>query len=212
MKENRRIIQFDQEKCTGCGECIPACHEGALQIINGKAQLIADHLCDGLGDCLKECPYGAIQIIERHADAYDHQAVLEHLTKNTPKPCLSALDTKQQWPLQLHLVPEKADYFQDADLLLSATCASVACPTYHQAILQNKTVVIACPKLDNTVTYRTKLAEIIRQNNPASLTIAKMTVPCCNGLVQITKEALALADSDLPITIVTIDTSGNILT
>ena len=71
MKVKRKIIEIDEELCDGCGQCVPACAEGAVQIVDGKAKLVSDKYCDGLGACLGECPNGAITIVEREAEEFD---------------------------------------------------------------------------------------------------------------------------------------------
>ena len=91
----RKIIQIDEEKCNGCGACANACHEGAIQMIDGKARLIRDDYCDGLGDCLPACPTDAIHFIEREAAAYDDDAVKEHLKKKGGDALKRHLDAKE---------------------------------------------------------------------------------------------------------------------
>jgi NAD-dependent dihydropyrimidine dehydrogenase PreA subunit len=238
----RKIVHINEEKCNGCGLCIPACHEGAIQIIDGKAKLLAENLCDGLGDCLGECPLGAIEIIEREAEEFDQAAVLERqrqlkemnnpaggcpgsrpqffgcpgsrpqtLETNSGSEKVNIKSELTQWPVQLHLLPTTAPYFQDRDLLVAADCGPLAYANFHQEFLKDKAVAIACPKLDNTAPYANKLAEIIKLNNIKSITIARMEVPCCGGLDVIVKQALEKAGVDIPVYQKIIGIRGNIL-
>ena len=166
----RKIIRIDKDKCNGCGACASACHEGAIDIINGKAELVREHFCDGLGDCLPECPTGAISFEEREAPEYDEKAVQEAQKK-----------TLQNWPVQIKLAPANAPYFNDAKLLIAADCTAYAYASFHQDFIRNKVTLIGCPKLDQ-VDYSDKLTEIIQNNNIQSVTIVRMEVPCCGGL------------------------------
>ncbi|KJS81044.1 MAG: hypothetical protein JM58_18090 [Peptococcaceae bacterium BICA1-8] len=240
----RKIVKINEDKCNGCGLCVPACHEGAMQIIDGKAKLLAEKLCDGLGDCLGECPFGAIEIIEREADEFDEIAVKERLKELNmeTKPIGGCPGTKpqffggcpgsraqsfeqeetasekvninselRQWPVQLHLVPVNAPYFQNKDLLVAADCVPIAYPNFHQELLKGNGVAIACPKLDNTAPYVKKLAEIIKLNNIKNVTIARMEVPCCGGLSMIVKQAVQEAGTNVTVVEKTIGVKGNIL-
>ena len=154
----RKIIRIDEEKCNGCGACADACHEGAIQMIGGKARLTREDYCDGLGDCLPACPANAITFEEREAPAYDQAAVKEHLAK-----------TQNQWPVQLKLVPTQAPYFDDSDLLIAADCTAYAYADFHRQFSKNRITLIGCPKLD-AVDYTEKLAEILKSNDIRSLT------------------------------------------
>ncbi|MFZ7101687.1 MAG: ATP-binding protein [Peptococcaceae bacterium] len=241
----RKIVQINEKKCNGCGQCIPACHEGAIRIINGKAQLITDKLCDGLGDCLGECPLGAIEIIEREADPYDTEAVkirqeelkkagtrpLENCSgsqsrlfggcpgskaqtfniKNNTGPHAQIDSELRQWPVQLHLVPVTAPYFKNADLLVAADCVPLAYGNFQQELLKGKAVAISCPKLDNTAPYVNKLAEILRNNEINSITIARMEVPCCGGLSRLVEQAAAEAQVEIPVHEKVISIRGKVL-
>ncbi|ACL70932.1 ATP-binding protein [Halothermothrix orenii] len=235
----RKIVHIDEEKCNGCGLCIPACHEGAIQLVNGKAKLVDDKYCDGLGDCIGECPQGAIKIIEREAREYDKEAVQERLNNLESSnmkvkggcPGASMRDLSQSdnnnssitsndielkiksqlknWPVQLMLVPDKAPYFNNADLLVTADCVPFAYPNFHLDLLKNRTAVIGCPKLDNTGYYVEKLTSIIKENDINSVTVAVMEVPCCNGLIQAVQKAVQDSGKKLDFEQVIITIDGN---
>ncbi len=194
----RKIIRIDKEKCNGCGACADACHEGAIDIIDGKAELMREHFCDGLGDCLPECPTGAISFEEREAPAYDEEAVKE-AQKKLPN-----------WPVQIKLAPVSAPYFNNARLLIAADCTAYAYASFHQDFIQNKVTLIGCPKLDQ-VDYSEKLTEIIQNNNIQSVTIVRMEVPCCGGLEMAATKALQNSGKFVPWQVVTISINGKIM-
>jgi NAD-dependent dihydropyrimidine dehydrogenase PreA subunit len=229
----RNIVKIDEEKCNGCGLCVPACAEGAIQIINGKAKLIADNLCDGLGACLGDCPQDAISIEQRDADIFDEQAVAAaHPVVKAPvhsggcpsaqamklAPPQKTVDAKTDigpsqlgnWPVQLKLVPPSAPFLAEADLLLAADCVPFAYPDFHQEFLAGKTLLIGCPKLDDVEAYVEKLTAILSQNDIKSLTVLHMEVPCCNGLLSLARQALAASGKDITFESVIIGIKGNV--
>jgi ferredoxin len=218
----RRIIKIDEARCDGCGACVDACHEGALGMRQDKAVLLRDDYCDGLGDCLPACPAGAISVEEREALPYNEAAVLEHMrNRQSPLPCgcpdshtrlLSREEFAapvptggtrimpselRQWPVQIKLVPVNAGFFSGAELLLAADCAAYAHGNFHEEFMRGRVTLIACPKLDAT-DYSEKLAEIFRLNDIRSVTVARMSVPCCAGLEQAAREALRDSGRDIP--------------
>lgn len=203
----RKIIRIDKEKCNGCGACATACHEGAIDIINGKAELVREHFCDGLGDCLPKCPTGAISFEEREAPAYDEEAVKEAQKKIVATDSISKL---QNWPVQIKLAPVSAPYFNNAKLLIAADCTAYAYASFHQDFIRNKVTLIGCPKLDQ-VDYSEKLTAIIQNNNVQSVTIVRMEVPCCGGLEMAAKKALQNSGKFIPWQVVTISIDGKIM-
>ncbi len=234
----RKIIKIDESKCNGCGLCVNACAEGAIQMVNGKAKLVSDNYCDGLGACLGECPQGAIKIIEREANAFDEVAVKKHLEKTKskmekrqhhegcPGMAMHSFEKKNsspqsratnaeseltQWPVQLHLVSPSAPYWAGSDLIISADCVPFTYANFHSELLKGKKLVIACPKLDDTEPYLEKLIEIIRNNDIRSVTVARMEVPCCGGIAMIAQRALQESGKDIPFKVITISIRGEIL-
>lgn len=195
----RQVIHIDEEKCNGCGLCANACHEGAIDIIDGKAKLVREHFCDGLGDCLPACPTGAITFETREALEYDEKAVMEAKVK-TEKPL-------GNWPVQIKLAPLQAPYFHGANLLIAADCTAYAYARFHEDFIKGKVTLIGCPKLD-AVDYSEKLAQIIRNNDIASVTIVRMEVPCCGGLEMAVRKALDNCTKFLPWQVVTIGIDG----
>ncbi len=280
----RDIIEIDEEKCTGCGVCVPNCHEGALRIIDGKARLISDLFCDGLGACIGHCPEGAIEIVQREAEEYDERRVMEenivpkgqntikahmeHLeehgamqylkeardylkekgvedptVKNAapvhkhhgggcPGGAMMCFDKEEepadnegsntggparrselrQWPVQLHLVPPTAPYFQNADVLLAADCTAYALGDFHKDFMKERALAIACPKLDSgQEIYLDKLVAMIDQAKINTLTVMIMQVPCCGGLLQLAKNAAEKAGRKVPIKVIVVGIKGGIL-
>ena len=226
----RKIITIDREKCNGCGLCVHACHEGAIGLVDGKAQLLRDDYCDGLGDCLPHCPTNAITFEEREAAPYDAAAVAAKNQGKQPgftgcpgqramaikhEATKTAVDVPQesclsQWPVQIKLVPLQAPYFDKAKLLIAADCTAYAYARFHQDFIKGHITLVGCPKLDN-VDYSEKLAEIIKNNDIQSVTVVRMEVPCCGGLEMAAKKALQQSGKFIPWQIVTISTDGRIL-
>ena len=197
----RKIIRIDEEKCTGCGLCASACHEGAIGMVDGKAKLVRENYCDGFGDCLPACPAGAISFEEREAPAYDEDEVLR------TKPSGSRLS---QWPVQIKLVPVNAPFLDGADLLIAATCSAFAYGAFHDNFIRGRKVLVGCPKLDG-VDYAEKLSAIFASNDIKSIRVARMQVPCCGGLENAVKRAIAASGKDISLSVSVISSDGRIL-
>lgn len=227
----RKIIKIDQSKCNGCGACAEACHEGAIEMINGKAKLTREDYCDGLGDCLPACPTNAISFEEREAPAYDEAAVKKAqmqkrgatLLCGCPGTQSKAIDRAEdctenksaasylsQWPVQIKLVPVNAPYFGNANLLIAADCTAYAYGNFHYEFIRNRITLIGCPKLDEG-DYTEKLTEIISNNEIKSVTVVRMQVPCCGGIENAAKNALKASGKFIPWRVVTISADGRIL-
>ena len=229
----RNVVKIDEEKCNGCGLCVPSCAEGAIQIIDGKARLVKDIYCDGLGACLGKCPQDAIEVIQREAEEFDEKAAEEHVKRTqtassacpAPMSCPSVkvmqFENEQtkttasntvsritNWPCQLKLVPPNAPFFEGADLLIAADCVPFAYADFHEDMLKGRTLAIGCPKLDDVSLYSNKLAAIFRGSNIRSVTIVNMEVPCCFGLIRLVKEALELSGKAIPLKQQTISIKG----
>ena len=206
----RKIIRIDEEKCNGCGVCATACHEGAIEMIDGKAKLVRENFCDGFGDCLPGCPTGAITFEEREAPAYDEEAVNRAKREKDESASTDMEPRLMNWPVQIKLAPIQAPYFEDAKLLIAADCAAYAYANFHAEFIRDKVTIIGCPKLDS-VDYSEKLTEIIRCNDIRSITIVRMEVPCCGGIEMAAKKALQASGKFLPWQVVTISIDGKIL-
>ncbi len=232
----RKIIKIDEEKCTGCGLCATACHEGAIGMVNGKAKLLREHFCDGLGDCLPACPAGAISFEEREAPAYDEAAVMAAKRAKVPElpkahrfgGCPGSMPRKisrpesqtrvvsgnvselTNFPVQIKLAPVRAPFFDGADLLVAADCTAFARADVHERFIKGRVVLIGCPKLDS-VDYTEKLSAILSSNDIKSVTILRMEVPCCGGIVRAVEGAVGVSGKDIPVRTVIISTNGEIV-
>ena len=205
----RTVVSIHEQLCNGCGECVPTCEEGAIEVVQGKARLVADSLCDGLGACLGSCPQGAISVEQREAAPFDQEEVRRRIASlEAPAGRGSELT---HWPVQLRLLPANAPALRGARLLVAADCVPVAYHGFHSELLRDHAVVIACPKLDDRQGYVEKLSEMIRHNDLTELTVAHMEVPCCTGILRMVLEARRLAESDLPVDDVSISIHGQLI-
>jgi ferredoxin len=246
----RKIVHIDEEKCDGCGQCVPSCAEGAIQIIGGKARLVSDVYCDGLGACLGHCPQDAIKIVERDAGQFDEAAVEAHLaagklvsacehpaggcpgsavqnlglnivSSTRARPSLPPAAQKEHggsrssqlgnWPVQLSLIPPTAPFLQGADLLITAQCAAFAMADFHERLLQQRPIAIACPKLDNGQAHLDKLTAVLQMSDVKSLSVIHMEVPCCSGLVRIARAAIEASGKAIPLHDVVVSTRGEVI-
>ncbi len=208
----RTVVQIDEEKCDGCGLCVPGCAEGALQIVDGKARLVSDIYCDGLGACLGECPQDAITLVDRDAARFDEEAVAKHLESLSGPDAgnlVSVASRLGNWPVQITLTPLKAPFFDQARLIIAADCVPFAYGDFHRRFLEERALLIGCPKLDDTGVYLEKLTEIFKQNDLRSLEVVHMEVPCCSGLVQLVKQALEVSGKDIPTTLYRVGVKGD---
>jgi Fe-S-cluster-containing hydrogenase component 2 len=229
-------VKIDEEKCNGCGQCAIACAEGAIQIVGGKAKLVSETYCDGLGACIGHCPEDAITIEQREAAEFDEEATKAHLAEQEkikrqtnfvcpgmasqqlkPKdvadqttPATNVPSQLGHWPVQLKLVSPHASYFTNADLLLVADCVPFAMGDFHSRFLKDHSIVVGCPKLDDTAFYIEKLASILNVNRINSLTVIHMEVPCCSGLTHIARQAITKNNIEMSFKDVTIDLQGNV--
>jgi ferredoxin len=227
----RDIVKIDEEKCNGCGQCVPACAEGALQIIDGKAKLVSEVYCDGLGACLGVCPQDAITIEKREADAFDEAAVEEHTRQEAegPLPCGCPGSAMQSfaarepadagdappsklghWPVQLRLVPPFAPFLKNADLVVCADCVAFAVPDFHDRYVAGRAVLVGCPKLDDLAYYREKLEAVFREATPASITVLRMEVPCCAGIANAAVAARNAVAADTPTEVHVVGVQGGV--
>ncbi|GBC60950.1 4Fe-4S ferredoxin [Desulfonema ishimotonii] len=240
MKVLRKIIEIDEELCDGCGQCIPACAEGALELVNGKARVVEDRYCDGLGACLGDCPTGALRIIEREVEEFDEAAVEAFLREKDAgdsegepdKPCgcpsanievfvpnsppaahLTDSDSPSalgHWPVQIRLIPPTAPFLKNADLLVLADCCAVAYAGLHRDLVKDRVVMMGCPKFDDTGLYEDRFAEIFRTAGIKSITAVFMEVPCCSGLPGIIRKGMQKAGTDIPLTEMVVTRKGSI--
>jgi len=279
----RDILKIDEKLCNGCGQCVPNCHEGALQVIDGKVRLVSELMCDGLGACIGYCPEGAITIEKREAEPYNETMVMEQMAgkgRNTviahlkhlkdhgetdyvregveylkehraelkfnldevitevhhshshtggcpgsrertierpgqpdAVPVASGQPSElRQWPVQMHLLNPNAPYLRGSDLLLAADCVAFSMGDFHSAYLRGKSLAIACPKLDSGLdVYVDKLNAMIDVAKVNTITVMMMEVPCCGGLLQMVRAALAKASRKVPVKQMVISLSGEVL-
>jgi Fe-S-cluster-containing hydrogenase component 2 len=178
---------------------VEGCHGGALQIIDGKARIVNEDYCDGLGACIGTCPAGAIALEERETAPQKEQ------------PCCNISSEIRQFPIQLHLINPNAGFLRNTDLVLAADCTAFVYGNFHHQFMKNRSIAIACPKLDRSEDlYVKKLTEMIDGSAINTLTVIVMEVPCCRGLLAIAQQAQANAKRKIPVKKTVIGINGSL--
>ena len=200
----REIITIDEEKCDGCGVCIPACAEGALQIVDGKARLVKESYCDGLGACLNECPQGAITLEKREAEPFSlpcgcPSTIEQSWESKGDKEAIKAPSLLSHWPVKLRLVKAGAPYFRGEELVVASDCVPFAYGSFHQDFLDERAVVIGCPKFDDLELYQEKLTEILQNSGIKKVIVVRMEVPCCSGWLTVVRNAVSSSGKEIAI-------------
>ncbi|MGY5881608.1 MAG: 4Fe-4S binding protein [Candidatus Thorarchaeota archaeon] len=231
------MIQIDEELCDGCGNCVPGCAEGALQIIDGKARLVSEIFCDGLGACLGECPQGALTLEEVDTVEFDEAAAMEHMKKTrvasqdvscagadnfthaegshtTPRDNAVPISNQESnlghWPIKLKLISTQHQALDGASLLVVADCAALAYPGLNNDFVAGKVPIIVCPKFEDVQANYSKLVEIFSLNDIKEVSVLHMEVPCCAGLSRMIAQALLTAKKTIPLRNYEIGVKGNI--
>ncbi len=194
---NQKIL-INQDRCIGCSICANTCQQSAIKMINDKAQVVDQDSCDGIGNCLPVCPVSAITFLEEPKKTIS-------LSNN----CQSLNPPVNKWPLKIKLVSPNASYLNNCDLAIVADCSLYSSEEVRR-ITKGKITLIGCPKLEQATNLE-KLTTIITSNQINSLTIIKMEVPCCNGISNVSLNALNLSKKNISTKIITISTKGSVL-
>ena len=210
---NGKAKLLSDDYCDGLGNCLPACPTGAISFEEREAKPfdaetvkkrmekllnmdIKDEPADEEANLPCGCPGSNAKTIELNKKTAEKYCDGNSAGYEVPSQL-------RQWPVQIKLVPANAPYFENADLLAAADCSAYSCGDFHNKYMKGKVVIIGCPKLDN-IDYTEKLAAIIKNNNIKSLTVVRMEVPCCAGIVFAAQEAVKLSGKDIKTEIVTL--------
>ena len=205
--------------CDGLGDCLSACPTDAITFCEREAlpyneAAVLANMQNTSGEKEKAgsapvpsgCPGSRAQLLDRSTEEKKDQQT-SSAQESVEAPRFSELS---QWPIEIKLVPVTAPYFTDASVLIAADCTAYAYANFHRDFIRGRITLIGCPKLDS-VDYSEKLQEIFAHNNLASITVARMEVPCCGGLEQAVRKALAACGKDIPLEIRVISTKGELL-
>ncbi|MDI6767123.1 MAG: 4Fe-4S binding protein [Bacteroidota bacterium] len=210
--------------CDGLGACLGDCPQGALTIVEAETDQYDEHgVIEHIKTNTPEKLHTHIEHMNQHKNEMNRHSqqlhfggcpssrVMQFEEPSNTEPSARTSSQLRQWPIQLHLVPPTAPYFQNANIFLVADCVPFAYSNFHSDILAGNAIAICCPKLDDVNEYVEKVAQIFRHSMPKSIKVAIMEVPCCSGLVQIAHQASIKAGLNIPIEVVVIGIRGNLI-